>query len=240
MWNNRRIPRSILYGSSSRQGLGVKDLHLLQGIHHINDIVDHTYKKSITGHLIQDSLEHLKLELGTNGPIFEKRYEDFKGALLHKSWVRDTWKFASDNNITFNENLSHFKKRRKYDCLLMERLFNHPDIPKQHIKPFNRCRIYLQAISLSDITTGDGSLITKRSVKRTSAYFSISIIYLAQMESPQFLSLEYLEKMSRHSIHKWLYSTIVSTTRQMVRSIRIMQLDLVYKFYHYLIIRKKG
>mmetsp|Transcript_13025 Transcript_13025/g.15888 ORF Transcript_13025/g.15888 Transcript_13025/m.15888 type:complete len:118 (+) Transcript_13025:156-509(+) len=66
---NRQIPRSILYGSSSRQGLGVKDLHLLQGIHHITDIVDHTYKKSITGHLIQDSLEHLKLELGINGLI---------------------------------------------------------------------------------------------------------------------------------------------------------------------------
>ena len=70
---NRRIPRSILYGSTSRQGFGVKDLHLLQGIHHITDIVDHSYKKSITGHLIQDSLEHLKLELGMNGSIFEKK-----------------------------------------------------------------------------------------------------------------------------------------------------------------------
>ena len=35
------------------------------------------------------------MELGINGSIFEKRCEDFKGALLHKSWVRDTWKFAS-------------------------------------------------------------------------------------------------------------------------------------------------
>ena len=162
---NRRIPRSILYGSPSRQGLGVKDLHLLQGIHHVTDIVDHLYQKSITGHLIRDSLEHLKLELGLNGSIFEKQYEDFKVALLHKSWVRDTWKFASDNNITFNENLPHFEKRRKYDCLLMERLFNHPDIPKQHIKPFNRCRLFLKAISLSDITTGDGSLITNEAWK---------------------------------------------------------------------------
>mmetsp|Transcript_20027 Transcript_20027/g.23189 ORF Transcript_20027/g.23189 Transcript_20027/m.23189 type:complete len:103 (+) Transcript_20027:385-693(+) len=84
---NRQIPRSILYGSSSRQGLGVKDLHLLQGIHHVTDIVDHLYQKSITGHLIRDSLEHLKLELGLNGSIFEKQYEDFKVALLHKSWL---------------------------------------------------------------------------------------------------------------------------------------------------------
>jgi hypothetical protein len=34
---NRRIPRSILYGSSNRQGLGVKDLLLLQGIHRLVD-----------------------------------------------------------------------------------------------------------------------------------------------------------------------------------------------------------
>jgi len=110
---NRRIPRCILYESPSRQGLGVKDLHLLQGIHHITDIIDHSFKKSITGHLIQTSLEHLKLELGINGSIFEKITRNLKPPLLHKSWDQDTWKFASDNKITFNDNLPQFKKRLK-------------------------------------------------------------------------------------------------------------------------------
>jgi len=43
-----------------------------------------------------------------------------------------------------------------------------------------------------------------------------------------------MEKMYWSLIQKWFYSTIASTTRKMIYSIKIMQMGMVYKFHHYL------
>ena len=41
-------------------------------------------------------------------------------------------------------------------------LDNPPNIPDYKMKTINKCRIFLQAFSLADISTGDGNRITKK------------------------------------------------------------------------------
>ena len=45
---NRNFKRDILYAPQGVQGLGMKDVYLTQGINHIIDIIDHTWKKTLT------------------------------------------------------------------------------------------------------------------------------------------------------------------------------------------------
>ena len=56
---NRHFPRDILYGDPKDQGLGLRNLYLTQGISHIVDMIQHLWTNSLTGQLINQSLEHL-------------------------------------------------------------------------------------------------------------------------------------------------------------------------------------
>ena len=151
---NRNFPRALLYGTKEYGGLGLHDPYLLQGIHHIADIMEHTWKQTPTGHFLQCNIESMKAELGINGAIFMKDYKSYGKALLTQSLVRDTWKFSTEHNITFNENSADFTTIRENDTLFMDIIFT--KVMKQYWASINRCRHYLRILTTSDIATGDG------------------------------------------------------------------------------------
>jgi exonuclease III len=159
---NRYIKRDLLYAPIDYQGLGVQNIYLTQGINHIVDIVEHKWKKTLTGHFITSSLECLRLETGIQGNIFSHNFYDYQPFLLNQSWIENTWKFTSDNKITILEETSDFNLRRHNDLNLMEQATD-IYISNTEAKEFNKCRIYLQALTLADITKGDGRGISYNS-----------------------------------------------------------------------------
>ena len=157
---NRNMKRDLIYSSNKFQGLGLKNVYLLQGIAHVSDIIEHSWKRTITGHFIRMCLEALRLEIGVNGPIFQKRYLDYEKILLTKSWIQHSWEFASKFDIRWDEYTIDVPMLRENDKEIM-RYVQESEIPKREWKSINKCRIYLRAYSLSDICTGDGNYITK-------------------------------------------------------------------------------
>ena len=99
---NRHYPRDILYGQVDQYGVGLKNIFLSQGIVHVTNIVHHCWHNSITGHLIKQSLENLRLELGVTGNLLTLNYEEYKPLILTESWVQFVWKFMSEYEITMN------------------------------------------------------------------------------------------------------------------------------------------
>ena len=81
----------------------MKNLFLTQGISHITNIIEHTWKDTITGHLIRSSLEQLRLEIGSNAPILESDYSVYQDRILTQSWVQHSWEFMAQHNITFQD-----------------------------------------------------------------------------------------------------------------------------------------
>ncbi len=150
----RTIKRDLLYGPTSLQGLGIKNLYLIQGLSHIYNIIEHTWKETITGHFINTSLQMLRLEIGENGPIFQKAYKDFEPHILTESWVQDTWRFASEQDLSFDDKTPNLPLLREGDQTIMWQLKQ--TAPKKEWKAINQCRLYLRVFSLAEITTGDG------------------------------------------------------------------------------------
>ena len=114
---NRYIKRDVLYSPVSLQGLGLKNLYILQGLYHINDIIEHTWKQSITGHFIMTSLEALRLELGINKHILNSKYEQYESLIMTPSWISDTWRFISEHDIKLDVDpaqLQSFLIKTKY------------------------------------------------------------------------------------------------------------------------------
>lgn len=156
---NRNIKRDILYATSSVQGFNLKNPFLLQGIEHVKDISENLWKETLTGHLLQCNMEQLRLEIGENIDILQSDYYQFEPQLLTQSYARDTWKFMTDNKVTLDDNTSKIKYSRNGDLDIMEKFRENPEIPSSQMKQLNRCRMYIEAFSLSDIVTSCGKFI---------------------------------------------------------------------------------
>ena len=158
---SRTISRDVLYGPKSIQGIGLKDMYLVQGLSHITSIIEHQWKDSITGFFIKSNLEQLRLEIGENGNIFHKNYDLHDQCLLTDSWIRHTWKFATENNIQINDNTTNIPDRRYNDSSIMATIREDGSYTRSEIQQVNQCRIYLRAFTISDISESNGKKITE-------------------------------------------------------------------------------
>ena len=162
---NRNISRDVLFGPIRLGGLGVHDPFVTQGINHITDMIDHLWNNTLTGKLIQHSIEQLRIEIGSNCNIFEEKINKYEHILLTKSWIRHTWKFMTQYNLQLIIHTHKFQKRRQHDTIMMEKILQIHTLSKTERRDANKCRIYLRAVSIADITTGDGKRISDFAMK---------------------------------------------------------------------------
>ena len=156
---NRFIKRDVLYSPASLQGLGLKNLYLMQGIHHVTDLIENVWKDSITGHFQMTSLEFLRLELGINCHLLNSDYDKFSALIITPSWIVNTWQFMSKHNITVDIDPPQFDQVRENDSPLMELILNTASISSKEAAIANKCRIYLQVFMVSDLVTGCGKFL---------------------------------------------------------------------------------
>ena len=100
---NRNIPRDLLYAPKEVQGLDVKSPYIVQGIHHVSDILEHLWKQMLTGQLLTCNLEQLRIEIGDNDPILSAKFTEKSGSLLTKSFVRSTAEFMTEQNVSLQD-----------------------------------------------------------------------------------------------------------------------------------------
>ena len=156
---NRYIKRDVLYALTGSQGLGLKDIYLTQGISHVNEIIEHVWKKSITGQFICTSLEYLRLELGCNCDILSSDHNKYKSLILTHSWLEHTWAFMTEQSISIDITTPTIPTVRDKDTPIMEAILANKTLTANDILFCNKCRIYLRVFLVSDITTGSGKYI---------------------------------------------------------------------------------
>ena len=158
MGMNRNFTRVIMFGPSSRQGLGVRNPYYIQGINRVVVCMEHAWKKTMTGFFIKSCLEQLRLEVGMNIDLFQSNYNKYKGIILTDSWIVDTWRFATEQGISWNDKTQKIGLLREKDECIMDKVME-SKISDTEKRQVNRCRVYMQVITLADITTGDGKRI---------------------------------------------------------------------------------
>jgi hypothetical protein len=128
-------------------------LYTRQGIAHIVRILKYSpIDDNITGQLIRASMEQLKLDIGCNGPTLSLPYDDFSG-LATKCWFQHTWNFMAEHQMRIEDTSPDFLMSREHDNLMIT-LFHAQGIRGGKLQRLNVCRLYLQVLTISDITTG--------------------------------------------------------------------------------------
>ena len=159
---HKYFPRAVLYSPVLVGGLGIWNIYWLQGVLHIVDIINHQYCNSVTGELIQNSFQQLRLEIGSNNYFFNRSINEFTESITTNSWSRWTWAFMSEFNITFRNLIPIIPPCRDKDQCIMDIISLQSTISKKSRHMVNCCRKYLQVFHLSDITSGDGRSLTRQ------------------------------------------------------------------------------
>ena len=153
----RNFPHAVIYGPKKEKGLGIPNLFISQGLSHISTIQQYlSDNNNITGAFLRNSIELLKVELGTGHHPFSLNYDSYNSLATH-CWIKGVWKFSFDHDINIQECITdNLKLRRRQDKFIMETIVNLHSYSPTELSHINRCRIHLQATTLADITTACG------------------------------------------------------------------------------------
>ena len=114
------------------------------------------WKDTITGRLIRVSIESFKLDLGVTGSLFSEKY-DVYGHMVTDCWVKHLWKFLFEYDIEVDEDTMVVEALRDGDMMLGDifaEAYYQENTTKREWAVANRCRLYLQALSVVHIATG--------------------------------------------------------------------------------------
>jgi len=157
----RNMPRADVYGDATHQGMGLHNLYTAMGIIKIQALVDNIWSDSTTGKLLQTSVETMKGELDTQGSIFKLDCKIY-GHLATDCWVKYLLYFVYKNKIEIGDHVDEGPLLREKDSMLPKKFAiaeKRKLINRKEWEIANRCRLYLQVLSIVDIATGDGQAI---------------------------------------------------------------------------------
>ena len=185
----RSFPRAVVHGPIGVQGLGIPDLYVCQGAAHM-EVASRFGTASphhLTGSLLRTSAKQLKLELGCPGPVLSQNFDDF-GHLATPCLLTCLWRFLFLHHMRMADATPDFPLLRECDQYLIP-AFLSSGYRGPQLGQLNRCRLFLQAITLADITTGCGTLHHGGGMARHSGRHPPTSIRLASPRSTHGLRL---------------------------------------------------
>jgi hypothetical protein len=163
MGYNRHMPRAVVYGPEECGGMGIKNLYVEQSVEQIKAYMQHTRLDSPLGRIMSINKDWVQLIAGIEKPIFEdtKRLHHLEGEWYIS--IREFLHSTSCQIKTIDGWLPQLE--RENDKCIMDVL---EGTTKETSEKINRCRIFLQATTLADITGPEGTHITKFAWGETS------------------------------------------------------------------------
>jgi hypothetical protein len=151
------FPKDLVFAPALYMGIGLKHLHTIQEISRIKDITLHTHSSTTTGALYRSSFKLSIIELG-RGTDIHRLPTPYIELILTNSLVKSTIIFLQEHEIQLHHSI-RYPYQQINDRSIMDVLVT-GSITFEDLARLNRCRLYLQAFLLSDITTGDGLKVT--------------------------------------------------------------------------------
>ena len=182
---NRHTKRAILYGPKSLGGARFYHLLTLQGMGQLFGFLKHWRAPNTQpGTLVRIALAWTQLNAGTGTSILT----DVQTPLPHceSKWFKALRSFLHSIDVSLELDDSYvLPLQRENDFYLMDRIITEGTFTDSQLTLINYCRLYLQAITLSDITTLNGSRLDKHKLKgKWSSYSSTSTIHKVVQQRP--------------------------------------------------------
>ena len=181
---NRNTKKEILYGPLELGGANFRHLYIQQGVGQVTTFIKHWRLQSTAGKLLRIALEWFQIQAGVSFSILT----DVKRSLPHleSKWIGSLRDFLAKYDMYLQlDNVAIPKLKRKYDVYLMDLILESTMFTQREIRSLNYCRLYLKAVTVSDICHLDGTTLDPCMLKGT-----FPPIGWQSHERPHYLSRE--------------------------------------------------
>ena len=192
---------SIIYGPYRIGGAGSRHLAVEQGILQVTYLLRHVRKQSQVGKLILYALSWLQLSVGVSHPVLEQPLQP----LPHIESFLARLKLSIQMTDTGIPPL-----QREHDTYIMDHILqaNHY-YTKAEVRKLYHCRLYLQAVTVSDLSQTEGMSIDPQMMQgQDTEQGSRTAILSIHQESPSDTEWKLWRRASL------LWSTLAGTLRQ--------------------------
>ena len=206
----RNSNRSIIYNGKEMGGLNIFSIYHLQGIAKIQFLFKHYRAMDTTGKLLITSIRYTQLELGTSKPFFTDDFYKYTN-IITPTWITNLWQYIGECHAQIHEfDPWIYTPPRDHDFFLMDEIYR-SNIPDTHKEIFNRVRINLRLLTVSDIVIVDSpSKIIPSLYEGTTTRFS-TYNWPTQQELPEkwqqifneVLDIVIKPKLMNTSLGKW-------------------------------------
>ena len=154
---NMKFPRQIVHGPLKYGGIGWESMRTAQILETTNLYLKHVKLDDEVGRLIKINQQTAQLIAGTGTSILDTTVPI---EYVPPCWIMGLHDMLIEHKmsiVNWNEWIPQIQ--REDDQILMDTFIQH--CPKKDLESINQCRIYLQAITVADLTNEEGTQITK-------------------------------------------------------------------------------
>jgi hypothetical protein len=156
---NSSFPRAVLHGPTKYGGLGIASIHSESLSDKVLYFLHHIRRDDTVGHKLRCSLGTLQIEIGIGQHILQTDHNNL-GFLATNSFITDIWRECSKIGISFRGNAATLwipPLQSDNDQYIMDIASKH--CSKKQLVHINICRLFTNAITISDLTFHDGQTI---------------------------------------------------------------------------------
>ena len=152
---NRRTKREVLYGPIELGGANFRLLSVTQGIHQTMYFLRHWRQESTVGRLLKCALSWLQLSVGVSFSVLDQTTKDLPH--MESKWIASLRTFLSTvhASILLDDPVIP-PLQRDNDSYIMDHILDSHQFKPYEIRKLNYCRLYLRAVTISDLTLASG------------------------------------------------------------------------------------
>jgi exonuclease III len=162
---NRNTKREIIYGPMSYGGANFRHLYMHQGVGQLTMFMRHWRQPhTIPGKLLKCAVAWNQMSAGTSYSIFQRVYEELPH--LDSKWLASMRSFMSE--IDASMDLADHgvpPLQRTKDSHIMDHIMGSKLFTALQIRRLNYCRLFLQAVTISDLTDATGQRLDQSKLR---------------------------------------------------------------------------
>ena len=163
---NKTTKRLLFFGPPELGAHGFTYTWTDQGIAQLQLLLVHLRQENEIAEALHIVIKHVQLQMGVTGKPFQFLIAPFL-RYIEPNWVTAVWLFVDHiQSIVHIKNAWDLTPQRQGDQCLMN-IFQIPqfNIHPKEMKRLNACRLYLQVVTVADITDGSGRFVISQYMK---------------------------------------------------------------------------
>jgi hypothetical protein len=155
---NGNTVRTIIFRPEELGCLALPHIYTEQGISKLYLFLGHLRLQDKTGKLIEIDISYIQLFTGWTTFFFNESNSQFQN-WIDSGWLTSIWEFSNHSHLTYlmpqywTPKPSHERDKALMEFFMDQRLHH------STLDSINLCRVYLQVITIADISSADGTYI---------------------------------------------------------------------------------